>query len=451
MATTLPRLTAPASEPASTEPAGNGRVHKHSDDEQCAKRKPRPPRRIRVAESVYQRPDPKTGKPIPGKFEFVYRDATHRQIWQKATGSTKAEAVAERAELMARMSLGERIERTNLTVGEVARLWIERGTGPRGQWDPSTKDRYQRLLRSCVDQPVIPRLRPLGEVKLRDLTVDRVAQWSAANERTMAPTTARFALGLLNQVCRHALRRGWLAVNPVTLLETGERPRGDAQTVAILQGPHLARLLDHSNRYRPIFELLAYTGLRISEALGLRWSDVDFERGVLRIRQQLGPDRVPKRLKTKAAEREVILAAPIVALLRKQQSAWPERCGDNLVFCTRNGLPYHHSHIGEEFRAAVNRAGLQHNDRLSLHSLRHSYASMLIAAGLNVVFVSRQLGHANSSITLSVYAHLFAAAEHADTARTAIEANHRSLGVETAVETNVPPGASVATRTEPVP
>lgn len=60
----------------------------------------------------------------------------------------------------------------------------------------------------------------------------------------------------------------------------------------------------------------------------------------------------------------------------------------------------------------------------SLHSLRHGYASLLISNGLNVVFVSRQLGHANANITLEVYAHLFARADHADTAKAALEANH---------------------------
>lgn len=65
--------------------------------------------------------------------------------------------------------------------------------------------------------------------------------------------------------------------------------------------------------------------------------------------------------------------------------------------------------------------------RLSLHSLRHGFASMLIAAGLDVVFVSRQLGHANPTVTLSIYAHLFARADHAKSAREALEAAHTAL------------------------
>ena len=68
---------------------------------------------------------------------------------------------------------------------------------------------------------------------------------------------------------------------------------------------------------------------------------------------------------------------------------------------------------GEAFRAAVKTAGLHGEGRLSLHSLRHAFASLLISKRLNVVFVSRQLGHASPTITLDVYAHLFEQADHA--------------------------------------
>jgi integrase len=70
---------------------------------------------------------------------------------------------------------------------------------------------------------------------------------------------------------------------------------------------------------------------------------------------------------------------------------------------------------------------LQAPGRLSLHSLRHGFASLLIAEGLNVVFVSRQLGHATPSITLGVYAHLFERADHATAARAALEASYTSI------------------------
>jgi hypothetical protein len=88
------------------------------------------------------------------------------------------------------------------------------------------------------------------------------------------------------------------------------------------------------------------------------------------------------------------------------------------------GRPLDYRHVGEAFRVAVRRAGVRADGRLSLHSLRHGYASLLIAEGLDVLFVSRQLGHADPGVTLSVYAHLFARAKHALAARSAIEAGY---------------------------
>src|SRR5262245_44793097 len=111
----------------------------------------RHPRRVRVAESVYQRVDARTGKPVAGRYEFTYRDATGRQVWQTAKGETNGDAKAERAELVARMHKGERVERTTLTVSEVAALWLERGTGQKGRWALSTRERYVRIVRQHID------------------------------------------------------------------------------------------------------------------------------------------------------------------------------------------------------------------------------------------------------------------------------------------------------------
>src|SRR5439155_24453838 len=77
-----------------------------------------------------------------------------------------------------------------------------------------------------------------------------------------------------------------------------------------------------------------------------------------------------------------------------------------------------------KLRATVKRSGITATGRLSLHSLRHGFASLVIAKGLNVVFVSRQLGHANPTVTLSTYAHLFERADHAQAASEALEASY---------------------------
>ena len=107
-----------------------------------------------------------------------------------------------------------------------------------------------------------------------------------------------------------------------------------------------------------------------------------------------------------------------------------------LVFCTTTGRGRCPKHVSNAFREAVQQAELTSDDRICLHGLRHRYASLLIAAGIDVVYVARQLGHSNPRITLTTYAHHFAAADHARAARAAIDAHHHAQTMETAVVTD---------------
>jgi integrase len=313
-----------------------------------------------------------------------------------------------------------------VTLAKAARAWLGRGRGRHGEWARSTRERYERVVRRHVEEPD-PALPALGSVRLADLTVDQIAEWSAANERVLAPTTAAIALITVNLVCRYAIRRGWLAANPVARLEPGEKPRWTPGRVGVLEGGDLAKVLDRAGTHRPLFELLAYTGLRIGEALGLTWADVDYERSVIRVHRQLSRYREHARLKTESANREVLLAPAMVRLLREQWLASPFKSADDFVFTATTGRGCNYRHVGDAFRLAVKRAGLRGQGRLSLHSLRHGYASLLIAKRLDVVFVSRQLGHANANVTLSVYAHVFAQREHGEVARLALEASYTAM------------------------
>jgi integrase len=117
-------------------------------------------------------------------------------------------------------------------------------------------------------------------------------------------------------------------------------------------------VLDNAVSYRSLFEFLAYTGLRIGEALGLTWADVDFERNVIRVHRQLSRYREHARLKTDAANREVLLAPAIVLLLREQWLASPFKSADDFVFTAKTGRGRDYRHVGDAFRLAVKRAGL---------------------------------------------------------------------------------------------
>jgi integrase len=165
-----------------------------------------------------------------------------------------------------------------------------------------------------------------------------------------------------------------------------------------------------------------YTGLRISELLGLTWNDIDFDRGVVHVRAQLSRAhrREPARRvapKTAASVRDIPLVAELALLLAAHKLATPFAAGTDWVFATSRGTPYGHRNIARRcLTRAAKLTGLNDDGRppLRVHDLRHVFASHLIVdLELDVGQVSRILGHASPTITLSVYTHLFDDARHA--------------------------------------
>jgi integrase len=168
--------------------------------------------------------------------------------------------------------------------------------------------------------------------------------------------------------------------------------------------------------------VLVFTGLRVSEALALRWKDIDLLGGVLHVRHSLNRDGTLGEPKTDAGRRDVPLSDALVGLLLNLKPE--DAADDHFVFATKDDPTRPLSYRNFErrgFRPAVTAAGLDGNG-LTIHSLRHAAASWLIASGMSAVDVASVLGHADSSITLRVYASLFDGQAVADRVRAAQQA-----------------------------
>ena len=293
-----------------------------------------------------------------------------------------------------------------------------------------TWERYERIVRLHIDaRPTRAAGRSAPQAARPEHRSRRrlVSTRTSARSRRRPPRIALIALepGLpLRRPPRLARRQ------PRRQARTRrETPLDDRKPVAILEGDELARFLAHAGDHRPLFEFLAYTGLRIGEALGLTWADIDHDAGLIRVHRQLTRHREHAPLKTDAGKREVILAPALAKQLREHWLATRYKAPHRLRLL-QHARPRHSTTAtsANDFRARPQTPQASGaSGRLSLHSLRHGFASLLIANGLNVVFVSRQLGHANPNITLEVYAHLFERADHADTARAALDASYAAI------------------------
>ncbi len=168
-----------------------------------------------------------------------------------------------------------------------------------------------------------------------------------------------------------------------------------------------------SDTFRPVAAVCAYAGLRLSEALGLCWRDVELDAGILSVTAQLGADGTRVPLKTSASAATVPMLSVLADELRKHRSRIPAQMSnraqpDALVFVTANGKPQSRRNVLRSVYAAGDTAGLNGENRepVGVHDLRHSFVAIALAAGLTLPEAAALARHANPRVTATVYAGL---------------------------------------------
>src|SRR5215207_6928412 len=283
-------------------------------------------RRVRVERGIYIQPN--------GKYAVCWRQAGRLRF--RTVGFELAEARRERLALIATTRDGTVPVSPRLCFETVAGWWLERFEAK-----VAAGERHLRTLeahRYQLDRHLLP---ALARRRIAALTVDDVAGLlDALRRKGCSAKTAASALATLQSVMRFARRCGWIVADPVELLEHDERPRPQRRRQRVLGRAEIERLLAVcAPRDRLMLATVLYTGLRISEMLGLVWDDVDFDAGVIRVRAQLSRAHrgAPARRvapKTPASVRDV----PLVPQLARQLSAHRQQSrfarGEDWVFAT---------------------------------------------------------------------------------------------------------------------
>jgi len=301
----------------------------------------------------------------------------------------------------------------------------------------ATRSTYAALVASCI----VP---GLGDVALDKLTPQSVTRWALTLRGSKSASTVRQAHAVLCLALDDAVAHQLV---PRNVARAAPRPRLEPQEGDVFTAAEVSRLLDvaSADRLSPLLVLIAYTGMRRGEALGLRWTDVDLDAAVASVsgtltRQENRLIRQPAP-KTRAGARAVPLVPPVVAALsawRRRQmaerlAAGPAWTATGYVFTTEMGTPVDPRNALRWFYSVRARArsawekeaagtGEDPGDALrsgSLHTLRHSAATTLLSSGLPMVIVSAILGHSSVSTTVDLYGHVQPAA-HADVVAAAL-------------------------------
>jgi integrase len=349
------------------------------------------------------------------KFE-VDRINGRRRTHYRAFKGSKREAAAELARLLTQVADSTHVEPSKLRTGDYIRDRVAQWRAA-GTITEITAQRYFQLLENQIEPFLGTRLLQ----KLNTLDLER---WHTALRTGgrkgggggVSSRTVHHAHRLMSKALREAVRHGLVMKNVATLQRS---PKVIAEKMTILtaeQVKDLPTLLAGHELHAPAVTAL-FSGMRRSELLALRWGNVDLERRVIKVveafeeTEKLGIQ--VKAPKSSAGIRDLSLPTIVIETLREQRRRLLEQrlvlglgklTDNDLVFPAWDGSPQSPNAFSAGWAKAAKRLGLN----VSFHALRHTHASQLIHAGIDVVTIARRLGHSSPNVTLAIYAHMYA-------------------------------------------
>lgn len=282
--------------------------------------------------------------------------------------------------------------------------YLDRWLGDvRGSLAPATWRKHESIVRTGLAPA-------LGARRLSELSVGDVRRYLA--QGSLGARSLGHHRATLRRALADAVREGLIVRNVAALAPPPKLPQREP---AILSADQARSLIDgtREERHGPLFHVAVTTGMREAELLGLAWRDVDLDAAEIHARNTLHREEgewVLREPKTSKSRRTIPLTPGAVGALREhRRRQLEERVGSGgrypafgLVFTTRTGWPMYAWHVLEALYAAEKRLGLP---RVGVHGLRHSTATILYAAGVDIETIADILGHSSSRVTAAIYRH----------------------------------------------
>jgi integrase len=344
----------------------------------------------------------------PPAFDPATGQVKRRQA-QRRGFRTEREAQRALRQALTAVEEAAHVDHRTETMGAYLRSWLEGLT---------VRETTAAQYRQQVELRVLPY--PIAAKRLQDVRVEDLDQLYRLLEREggrggrpLSPKSVRHTHGALRKALGDAKRRGYVVRNVAedATPPAPKRPELEVWTAGQLR-TFLASVED--DRLYALWLLLATTGMRRGEALGLRWDDVDLDAGTVTVRRNRTLVRgrvVVQDTKTDQGRRRIALDPETAGALRRHRvrqleermaasSAWQDT---GALFVREDGAEPHPNRVSRWFGDHATAAGLP---TIRLHDLRHTYATVALSSGEPITVVSRRLGHATVSITLDVYSHV---------------------------------------------
>ena len=351
-----------------------------------------------------------------GRWEGRYtagRDPeTGRAIYKNVLGKTQAEAKAKLKQAIEKAKGLDAAKVGRYTVCQWMEIWFEHYAKVKVR--PSSHQTY----RGYIDNHIKP---SIGKIPLEKLTslelqkfykkllekgrVDRLE--SKHQSKGLSAKTVRNIHQIISSAMKLAQEQKLISTNPADGCALPRLEHREMQTLPVEQLQSFLREARDSGVFELYYLELA-TGLRRGELLGLKWEDIDLERGDLRVRRQIARingEVVEAPLKTKNAYRTLPLAEDTIGVLEAQRK---KTGSSQWVFPSTTGGPISPDSVLRMLHRVLKRAGLP---RVRFHDLRHTFATLALQNGVDVKTVSGMLGHFSAGFTLDTYAHVTTASQ----------------------------------------
>lgn len=329
-------------------------------------------------------------------------------------GKTKAEVQQKLAKSRDLHAKGQLSANTSQTLSEYLQGWL---SVMKPALRPKTYESYDLNVR---------RLTPhIGNVRLSSLTPAHIQNCLALLQLGgLSPRSVEQVHTVLHGALGRAVQLELLNRNPSDAVSAPRPAQTEMKTLSAEDAKHLFQVTE-GERFHALWVVLATTGMRLGEAMGLRWSDIDLNAGGITVQRGLQRQKeaglVNVEPKSRTSRRNIILSATaITALLAHRDlqrqtaeflaSHWT---ASDVVFTRALGGPLDPSNVNPYFNDALKRAGLPH---VRIHDLRHTAASLLLSEGIHPKVVQEMLGHSSISLTLGTYSHVLPSL-HADAAK----------------------------------
>jgi integrase len=347
----------------------------------------------------------KNGPSWAGIVDLPPDAVTGKRRQKRVTARTRRECEEKIRAILDQADEGDAVGHEKLTLEEFAKQWLE---AVEPALRPSTFRRYADMLRVHI-------LPQLGKRQLPKLTPSDLQRFYA-NRLTygLSSTSVHHLHVMLHRVLKQAERWGMVSRNVASMVDAPRRTFPEITTWNLEQVNHFFTVADQ-HHLAALWRLALLTGMRRGELLGLKWEDIDFDRGVLAVRRTMSRGKGGQwelgQPKTTSGRRSIALPASCVTVLRKHRAnqnvqrlrlgeLWQD-CG--FVLTNRTGGSLHVNSLGAAFKAVTATSKLP---VIRFHDLRHTSATLLLAQGVHPKIVQERLGHADISMTLNRYSHV---------------------------------------------